>query len=66
MAQKFLTDIEVTRGLVDSSGDLGVAGQVLSSTGTGTNWITNEANSTVVYLDEFTGDMARDPNGHID
>ena len=56
MAQKFLTDIEVTRGLVDSSGDLGVAGQVLSSTGTGTNWITNEANSTVVYLDEFTGD----------
>jgi len=56
MAQKFLTDIEVTRGLVDSSGDLGVAGQVLSSTGSGTNWITNEANSTVVYLDEFTGD----------
>jgi hypothetical protein len=56
MAQKFLTDIEVTRGLVDSDGDLGVAGQVLSSTGTGTNWITNEANSTVVYLDEFTGD----------
>ena len=56
MAQKFLTDIEVTRGLVDSSGDLGVAGQVLSSTGTGTNWITNESNSTVVYLDEFTGD----------
>ena len=56
MAQKFLTDIEVTRGLVDSSGDLGVAGQVLSSTGSSTNWITNEANSTVVYLDEFTGD----------
>src|SRR5210317_1218223 len=56
MAQKFLTDIEETRGLVDSSGDLGVAGQVLSSTGSGTNWITNEANSTVVYLDEFTGD----------
>jgi len=56
MAQKFLTDIEVTRGLVDSSGDLGVAGQVLSSTGSGTNWITNESSSTVVYLDEFTGD----------
>jgi hypothetical protein len=56
MAQKFLTDIEVTQGLIDSSGDLGVAGQVLSSTGTETNWITNEANSTVVYLDEFTGD----------
>ena len=56
MAQKFLTDIEVTRGLVDSDGDLGVAGQVLSSTGSGTNWITNEANSTVVYQDGFTGD----------
>ncbi len=56
MAQKFLTDIELTRGLKDSSGDLGSSGQVLSSTGTGTNWITNEANSTVVYQDGFTGD----------
>jgi hypothetical protein len=36
---KFLADIEVEEGLKDSSGDLGTAGQVLSSTSTGTNWI---------------------------
>ena len=36
---KFLADIEVEEGLKDSGGDLGTAGQVLSSTGTGTNWI---------------------------
>ena len=36
---KFLSDIEVEEGLKDSSGDLGTAGQVLSSTSTGTNWI---------------------------
>ena len=36
---KFLSDIEVEEGLRDDSGDLGTAGQVLSSTGTATNWI---------------------------
>ena len=36
---KFLADIEVEEGLKDSDGDLGSNGQVLSSTGTGTNWI---------------------------
>ena len=56
MAQKFLTDIELTRGLKDSSGDLGSSGQVLSSTGTGLNWITNAATASVVYQDGFTGD----------
>ena len=38
---KFLADIEVEEGLKDSSGDLGSNGQVLSSTGSGTNWITS-------------------------
>ena len=38
---KFLADIEVEEGLKDSDGDLGSNGQVLSSTGTGTNWITS-------------------------
>jgi len=38
---KFLSDIEVEEGLKDSDGDLGSNGQVLSSTGTGTNWITS-------------------------
>ncbi len=36
---KFLADIEVEEGLKDSDGDLGTAGQVLSSTSTGINWI---------------------------
>jgi len=57
MAQKFLTDIELTRGLKDSSGDLGSSGQVLSSTGTGLNWINSDqaAAAAVVYQDGFTG-----------
>jgi hypothetical protein len=36
---KFLADIEVEEGLKDSDGDLGSNGQVLSSTGSGTDWI---------------------------
>ena len=56
MAQKFLTDIELTRGLKDSSGDLGNSGQVLSSTGTGLNWINATTSASVVYQDGFTGD----------
>ena len=36
---KITGDIEVTGGFKDSSGDLGTSGQVLSSTGSGTNWI---------------------------
>lgn len=37
---KFLSNVEVEEGLKDSSGDLGSPGQILSSTGTLTNWIT--------------------------
>ena len=55
MAQKFLTDIELTRGLKDSSGDLGNSGQVLSSTGSALNWVDNTASASVVYQDGFTG-----------
>ena len=43
---KFLADIEVEEGLKDSSGDLGSNGQVLSSTGSGTNWITSTTGVT--------------------
>lgn len=39
MSQRFLTDIELDAGLVDGSGSTGTSGQVLSSTGTGTQWI---------------------------
>ena len=45
---KFLADIEVEEGLKDSSGDLGSNGQVLSSTGSGTNWITSNAGVTQI------------------
>ena len=55
MAQKFLTDIELTRGLKDSSGDLGNSGQVLSSTGSALNWVDNTASASVIYQDGFTG-----------
>jgi hypothetical protein len=40
MSQKFLSDIETQAGLIDSFGFTGTAGQVLSSTGTKTEWIT--------------------------
>jgi hypothetical protein len=45
MAIEFLNDVEIngslktTGPLKDSSGDNGTSGQVLSSTGTGTNWV---------------------------
>lgn len=45
---KFLADIEVEEGLKDSSGDLGSNGQVLSSTGSGTNWITSTTGVTQI------------------
>lgn len=39
MANKFLSDIELDAGLVDSNGDIGTSGQILSSTGSGVDWI---------------------------
>jgi len=36
---KFLDNLAVVGAIKDSSGDSGTSGQVLSSTGTGTNWI---------------------------
>jgi hypothetical protein len=36
---KFLSDIEVEEGLKDSDGNLGSNGQILSSTGSGTDWV---------------------------
>jgi len=54
MAQKFLSDIHPTAGLKDSSGDLGSDGQVLSSTGSNTNWVNPTVGTTVIYKDAFT------------
>jgi hypothetical protein len=38
---KFKSDIEVEAGIKDSSGAIGTAGQVLSSTGSNVSWVTN-------------------------
>lgn len=39
MAQKFLSNIELEAGLVDANGNTGTSGQILSSTGSGVDWI---------------------------
>jgi len=54
MAQRFLSDVHATAGLKDSSGDLGASGQVLSSTGSNTNWVNPTVGTTVIYKDFFT------------
>ena len=53
MAQRFLSDVHATAGLKDSSGDLGSDGQVLSSTGSNTNWVNPTIGTTVIYKDTF-------------
>ena len=55
MAKKFLTDINIAGGVYDSSEDIGSSGQVLSSTGSGINWIDANSAASVVYQDGFTG-----------
>jgi hypothetical protein len=54
MALRFLSDIQATAGTKDSSGDLGSNGQVLSSTGSDTNWVNPTVGTTVIYKDSFT------------
>ena len=54
MALKFLSDVHATGGTKDSSGDLGSNGQVLSSTGSDTNWVNPTVGTTVIYKDSFT------------
>ena len=49
MAQRFLSDVHATAGLKDSSGDLGSNGQVLSSTGSDTNWVNPTVGTTVIH-----------------
>ena len=55
MAKKFLTDINIAGGVFDSSGDIGNSGQVLSSTGSGVNWINGTTSASIIYQDGFTG-----------
>ena len=53
---KFKSDIELQASLKDSSGDPGVAGQVLSSTVTGTDWINagGGGSGNTNYVSKFT------------
>jgi hypothetical protein len=49
MAKKYTTDsITITEGLADGTGELGTAGQLLSSTGTSTAWIDDNSNKPYV------------------
>ena len=41
--KKLSTELQVKDKLLDTSGDAGTSGQILSSTGTGTNWINSTA-----------------------
>jgi hypothetical protein len=78
---KFKNDIEAQAGFKDAGGDLGVAGQLLSSTGTQTNWVDAStviggpylpltAGSTVplsgdLYLNNATYIRSTDSNGAV-
>ena len=44
MAEKKIinTELQPIDKLLDSSGDAGTSGQILSSTGSGTNWVTHK------------------------
>jgi hypothetical protein len=49
MAQikKLSTELQPLDKLLDTSGDAGTSGQILSSTGSGTNWIAAGGSGTV-------------------
>ena len=44
----FPSNVTLQSTLTDRSGDVGTAGQVLSSTGTGTNWVNNSSNNNTI------------------
>jgi hypothetical protein len=47
----FPSNVTLQSTLTDASGDVGTAGQILSSTGTGTNWINSSGTNTYIELD---------------
>jgi len=69
----FYGDVRITGALLDSDGDPGTAGQVLSSTAIGTDWITGgsggvDGAGTVNKLAIWSGasNLSYDPNLHWD
>ena len=56
---KILGNLEITDSLKDKDGDAGTAGQVLSSSVTGTDWITNSSNPIPAI---FSGATSMNPS----
>ena len=50
----FSSNVTLQSTLTDSSGDVGTAGQVLSSTGSGTNWVAQSASTYAAYTASAT------------
>ena len=55
-----VNNIFISGGLRDSSGDLGSSTQILSSTGTGTNWISLGAATNTTYILEVASGLGDD------
>jgi hypothetical protein len=55
--------LQVDGTLLDSSGDAGTSGQVLSSTGTGTNWVAAGGGGGISNYAKYTGTGTPNVNG---
>ena len=55
--KKISTELQPLDKLLDTSGDAGTSGQILTSTGTGTNWVPAGTPGTGVYLPLAGGTM---------
>ena len=64
---KIYGDLELDGSFIDSSGDEGTTGQLLSSTGTGTNWINSAGGSSfaVTTYAQFSGAGETNQDVHI-
>ena len=64
---KIYGDFELDETFIDSSGDIGTSGQLLSSTGTGTNWINDPSNTlfSISTYAQFSGAGESDEDVHI-
>lgn len=58
-------NIHASAGFRDTSGDLGNNGQILSSTGTGTNWVSNSSNPIPFITDSTPDPVAPGQTGVV-
>jgi hypothetical protein len=56
--KKISTELQPLDKLLDTSGDAGTSGQILTSTGTGTNWVAAGTPGTGVYLPLVGGTLS--------